>query len=554
MNMLTQNIVPQVSNANIIGSWSKDGAQTAVQPSLYEALHHIKWPLYLTADKDRAAIYTSGVAQLGQQADINTTSKLLGYVPPLTLSSAGDHNFLSSHRLRYPIVAGSMAKGISSAQMVVAMGQAGMLGFLGAAGQTLETVQQQLDIIKQALPDGPYGVNLIHSPQEVALEEALVDLYIANDIKLIEASAFLTLSPAVVRYRLHGIHRDSSGNIVTPNKIIAKISREEVAQHFLSPAPAKILKVLLDQGVITPEQATLAEQVPMAEDITAEADSGGHTDNRPALSLFPTICSLRDRLHQQYNYAVKPRIGLAGGISTPQAAAAAFAMGAAYLVTGSVNQACIESGTSDVVRQMLAETRQADVAMAPAADMFEMGVDVQVLKRGTMFSMRAKKLYEIYRQYSSIDDIPALERQKIEQNFFREPLVKVWEDTRNYFLQRDPKQVERADRDPKHLMALVFRAYLGQATYWANAGDNSRKMDFQVWCGPAMGAFNEWAHGSFLETPQQRSVVSVNLNILFNALVLTRINMLRQQGGDISIDKNFLNPLTIEQIKEYLRD
>ena len=68
-------------------------------------------------------------------------------------------------------------------------------------------------------------------------------------------------------------------------------------------------------------------------------------------------------------------------------------MGAAYVVTGSVNQACVESGTSPAVRQMLAEAEQADVAMAPAADMFEMGVKVQVLKRGTMFAMRAAKLY-----------------------------------------------------------------------------------------------------------------------------------------------------------------
>jgi NAD(P)H-dependent flavin oxidoreductase YrpB (nitropropane dioxygenase family) len=49
------------------------------------------------------------------------------------------------------------------------------------------------------------------------------------------------------------------------------------------------------------------------------------------------------------------------------------------------------------VREMLAQAEQADVIMAPAADMFEMGVKLQVLKRGTMFAMRAAKLYELYR-------------------------------------------------------------------------------------------------------------------------------------------------------------
>ena len=147
-------------------------------------------------------------------------------------------------------------------------------------------------------------------------------------------------------------------------------------------------------GEITAEQAELAARIPLAQEITVEADSGGHTDNRPAMALFPTIRSLASRLETKYGYERKLRVGLAGGISTPAAAAAAFAMGAAYVMTGSVNQACIESGTSEEVRQMLAETRQADVTMAPAADMFEMGVTVQVLKRGTMFPMRAAKLYE----------------------------------------------------------------------------------------------------------------------------------------------------------------
>src|SRR5206468_8042587 len=95
---------------------------------------------------------------------------------------------------------------------------------------------------------------------------------------------------------------------------------------------------------------------------------------------------------------------------TPAAAAAAFIMGAAYVLTGSVNQACVESGSSDVVREMLAQAEQADTAMAPAADMFEMGVKVQVLKRGTMFAMRAGKLYELYRSYPGLGALPPAER------------------------------------------------------------------------------------------------------------------------------------------------
>jgi len=290
----------------------------------------------------------------------------------------------------------------------------------------------------------------------------------------------------------------------------------------------------------------------MAQDITAEADSGGHTDNRPALALFPTILSLARRMQTRHGYALKLRAGLAGGIATPAAAAAAFAMGAAYIMTGSVNQACVESGTSDDVRRMLAETRQADVSMAPAADMFEMGVTVQVLKRGTMFPMRAAKLYEIYRAHAGLDDIPAAEREKLEKTLFQAGLETIWQQTRSYFLVRDPRQVERAERDPKHLMALVFRWYLGQAAHWAKDGATARRMDYQVWCGPAMGAFNEWVAGSFLEAPERRTVATVALNILFGAAVLTRSNMLRYQGIQISPEDIPPQPLEYIQIKECL--
>src|SRR5205807_10045538 len=120
----------------------------------------------------------------------------------------------------------------------------------------------------------------------------------------------------------------------------------------------------------------------------------------------PTLLALRNRLQQEFGYPRPLRVGAAGGIATPEATAAAFGLGAAYVVTGTINQACVESGSSDLVRKMLAEAGQADVIMAPAADMFEMGVKVQVLKRGTLFAMRAAKLFELYRTLSGLEAIP----------------------------------------------------------------------------------------------------------------------------------------------------
>lgn len=552
---------------NAIGIWTPTPGAQGSHTSLNTALRQMHRPVFLCRDEQGICqIYTDGQALMGPPNTLNDTAKpsvpaqtLLGYASPLAPHQCGDSEFLRCHGLRYPVIGGSMAKGISSAAMVKALGKAGMLGFFGSAGLDVAEVEAQMRQLQSDLDPGghAYGCNLIHSPNEPELEQKLVDMYLRLGLNLIEASAFLQITAPLVEYRLHAIRRNAAGAIVIPNKIIAKVSREEIATHFLSPPPAAIVAQLQAQGKISAAQAELATHIPMADAVTAEADSGGHTDNRPALALFPTIIAVRDTLQQRYNYAQRPYIGLGGGIATPYAAAAAFAMGAAYIVTGSINQACVEAGTCTQVKQMLAEAQQADIAMAPAADMFEMGVDVQVLKRGTMFSMRAAYLYELYRAYEGIEQLPAPERTKLEKTIFKTSLDEVWNSTRNFFAQRDPHEIERADNDPKHKMALMFRSYLGQATHWAIEGNPQRRIDYQIWCGPAMPAFNAWTKGTYLEQPEQRKVVDVNLNLLIGAAIWLRARMLGQTRElyerTHSQEVLTMEPLTHEELEKCVR-
>ena len=248
------------------------------------------------------------------------------------------------------------------------------------------------------------------------------------------------------------------------------------------------------------------------------------------VALLPAIIRLRDEIQAKYAYVKPIRVGAAGGIATPEAALAAFTMGAAYIVTGSVNQACIEAGTSEHVRKLLAKVSQTDVMMAPASDMFEMGVELQVLKRGTLFGSRAKKLYEYYTRYNSIDEIPTEERLKLEQKTFRRPLEEVWKDCIDFFNERDPHQIERAEGNPKRKMALIFRWYLGLSSNWANRGLMERSLDMQIWCGPAMGAFNDWVKDTYLADYTQRKAADVAQHIMNGAAYLYRIQALRLQG------------------------
>lgn len=517
-----------------IGTWIGRGGAPALSPSEILAVSQsFREPAHIVVDPSTRRI---GVAQ-GGTIDHSTEASsdawpLLASLPATYPEWLGDRSFSEVHHVRFPYVAGAMANGIASTRLVIAMARGGCLGFFGSAGLSPGRVEAALtelaaELDPQALS---WGANLIHSPNEPGLENAIVDLYLRRGVRRVSAAAYMALTPAIVRYAYTGVRRGADGRIERQNHVFAKISRPETARHFLEPAPAKILEALVASGGLTAAEAELARMLPVAEDITVESDSGGHTDNRPLGSLFPTIARLRDEMVATHRYLRPIRVGAAGGLGTPASVAAAYAMGAAYVVTGSVNQGAVESGLHAEGKRMLAQAGIADVTMAPAADMFEQGVEVQVLSRGTMFAARARKLYELYRSAGSWEAIAPAEQQRVERDLLRQPFAEAWASTRAFWAERDPDQNRQAEADPKHKLALVFRSYLGRSSRWAIDGEAVRKLDYQIWCGPAMGAFNAWAAGSVLEAPENRSAVQIAHNFLEGATAITRASQLRSFG------------------------
>ena len=198
-------------------------------------------------------------------------------------------------------------------------------------------------------------------------------------------------------------------------------------------------------------------------------------------------------------------------------------------VTGSVNQSSLEAGTSPLAKEMLAKAGLADVASGIAPDMFEMGAHVQILSRGSMYAKRSYRLYDAYKTYDGWEAIPEAERGRLHKILGR-PFDEIWGECLSYWGAREPAQVERAEREPRHKMALVFRWYLGMASRWARLGERSRKKDFQIWCGPAMGGFNEWVKGSSLEPLPARNVVAIADALLLGASVVERCRALERMG------------------------
>lgn len=441
----------------------------------------------------------------------------------------GSKAFLDTYNVKYTYVSGSMYRGIASKELVVRMGKAKMLGFLGTGGMAFQEIEDSIHFIQSELSKGEaYGMNLIHDLLDPAAEMETVKLFIKNGIKIIEASAFMKITPALVYYRLKGLRKDKDGKVICDHKVMAKISRPEVAKVFMRPAPERIVNKLLDEGLISADEASMAKRVPMSYDICAEADSGGHTDGGIAMVLLPSIQALRTEIQNEFSYQESIRVGLAGGIGTPQAVACAFIMGADFVVTGSINQCTVEAGISDVVKDLLQEINVQDTDYAPAGDMFEIGAQVQVLKKGVLFSVRANKLYKLYEQYNALDQIPEKTIEQLEKSYFKKPISEVWEETKEHWMNKGNQSfIEEAERNPKKKMGLVFRWYFWYSmslSFDADSGTNE-KVNFQVHTGPALGAFNQWVKGTNLENWKNRHADTIGIKMMEEAVKIMKTNL-----------------------------
>lgn len=442
----------------------------------------------------------------------------------------GASSFRQRYRIKYAYLTGAMYRGIASKELVVAVGRAGLLGFLGTGGMSLQEIENSIRYIQQQLdPNQSYGMNLICNLSNPQIEMETAELFIRHGVSCIEAAAFMRMTPGLVYYRLSGLHENADGGIDCRHRIIAKVSRPEVARAFLAPPPEDIVRKLLNEGRITREQADMAARTAMSYDICVEADSGGHTDQGVAAVLLPAMQSLKQQIEREHQYKNPIHIGLAGGIGTPQAAVAAFMMGADFILTGSINQCTIEAGISDAVKDMLQEINVQDTDYAPAGDMFELGAKVQVLKKGVFFPARANKLFMLYSHYEGWEAIPEKIRAQIETSYFQKPAEQVWQEVQEYHRKKGQQAtLNKADVSTKHKMALLFRWYFAYSARLAFAGDEKNRVDFQVHTGPALGAFNQWVKGSELESWRKRHVAQLAEKLMQETaeLLASRINRL----------------------------
>ena len=92
----------------------------------------------------------------------------MAFVPACPLEHLGDAGFRSLHGVRYACMSGAMANGIGSAEIVEAMGRAGMLGIFGAAGLPLDSGRARRSTGSSGALGGDAAVRVQPDPQPAA--------------------------------------------------------------------------------------------------------------------------------------------------------------------------------------------------------------------------------------------------------------------------------------------------------------------------------------------------------------------------------------------------
>jgi trans-AT polyketide synthase/acyltransferase/oxidoreductase domain-containing protein len=155
-------------------------------------LQHVREPVHIVSSGPGGPM---GLALGGEVTAADAADcLLLGTLPSLYPEWLGDRAFCETHGVRFPYVAGEMARGIATTRMVISMARAEMLSIFGAAGLDLESIEQAVDELIGVLGRRcAWGVNLIYSPAEPVLEERTAELLLRRGVRAASAKPLLTV-------------------------------------------------------------------------------------------------------------------------------------------------------------------------------------------------------------------------------------------------------------------------------------------------------------------------------------------------------------------------
>ena len=270
--------------------------------------------------------------------------------------------------IEYPIMSAGMGPSLigettgAPVELVVAVSEAGGLGVLGAAGYTVEEMQEAIREVKK-LTGKPFGVDIllpsrsvmegdqeVEGSGEVPLEDLIKTLPKKHRDWIQKVQKEMNLPDIDVTYKL--------GSTVTRPHAAVRVNIEEKVPLFcaglgnpgfmVADAHAAGIKVL---GLVgnTKNARRLAESG--VDLVVAQGhEAGGHTGRIGSMALWP----------QAIDAASPTPVLAAGGIGDGRGVAAALAMGCAGVWVGTRFLASEEGGALDIQKEAIVNATDED--------------------------------------------------------------------------------------------------------------------------------------------------------------------------------------------------
>jgi enoyl-[acyl-carrier protein] reductase II len=212
--------------------------------------------------------------------------------------------------VRYPIMLAGMA-GVSLAEVVAAVSEAGGYGVLGAGDLTPGQISEEMARVRQ-LTNKPFGVDLLHALNDNPIEE--------------------------VRRIIDGGATSFAAGLGVPSRVIG----------LCHEAGLKVITV-----TATVKHARMAAEAGCDLIVAQGSEAGGHTGSVGSFALFPQAVD-----------AVSIPVVAAGGIYDGRGLAAALAFGCAGVWVGTRFVASREARAAEVYKQAIVRASESDTVIS----------------------------------------------------------------------------------------------------------------------------------------------------------------------------------------------
>jgi nitronate monooxygenase len=259
--------------------------------------------------------------------------------------------------IEHPIIQAPLAGGGDTPALVAAVGEAGALGFIGAAYSTPDQIDAAARAVR-GLTRRPFGINLFApAPAPAAPADA--------------RAALERVAPYFAELGLPAPALPATPPDAFPAQLEAALASGASAFSFtLGVLPAAAIAAVKVRGMFLMGTATTVDEALALERAGADAvvaqgaEAGGHRStfaSEPEAGMVGTIA-----LVPQIADAVRIPVVASGGIMDGRGIAAALALGASAAQLGTAFLACDEAGVPEAYRQAILGARESDTRITRA--------------------------------------------------------------------------------------------------------------------------------------------------------------------------------------------